>query len=157
MLEKTVECMKNDKKRKEDIKELKLKTEEDFVKEVVEFKYANVLLTDQLEIASKENEMLKKTLQQVKDKKTNYVIKIQEIKEKNENEKEQDLINEESGQYAEILLGNIMESNIELIDILEETDQTVDEYSKDNEDLRQKLWKAIQKVRDKDVKVNNIE
>ena len=88
MLEKTVECMKNEKKRKEDIKELKLKTEEDFIKEVVEFKYANVLLTDQLEIASKENEILKKTLQQVKDKKINYVIKIQEIKEKNENEKE---------------------------------------------------------------------
>jgi len=131
--------MKNDKKRNKNIKELKLKTEEDFVKEVVEFKYANVLLTDQLEIAYKENEMLKKILQQVKDKKTNYVIKIQEIKKKNENEKEQDLINEESRWYVEILLGNIMELNIELVDILEETDQIVDEYSKDNEDLRQKL------------------
>ena len=79
----------------------------------------------------------------MKDKKINYVVKIQEIKEKNENEKEQDLINEKSEWYAEILLRNVMESNIELIDILEETDQTVDEYSKDNEDLRQKLWKAI--------------
>ena len=75
----------------------------------------------------------------MKDKKTNYVIKIQEIKEKNENEKEQDLINEESGRYMEILLGNILESNIELVDILEETDQRVNEYSKDKKDLRQKL------------------
>ena len=50
-----------------------------------------------------------------------------------------------------------MESNIELVDILEETDQTVNEYKKDNEDLRQKLWKAIQKLRDKDTKVNDIE
>ena len=46
MLEKTVECMKNDKKRKETMEDLKLKTEEDFVKEVVEFEYTNVLLTD---------------------------------------------------------------------------------------------------------------
>ena len=53
MLEKTVECMKNDKKRKEEMEELKLKIEEDFVKEVVEFKYINILLTDQLEIAYK--------------------------------------------------------------------------------------------------------
>ena len=57
----------------------------------------------------------------------------------------------------EILLGNSIELNIELADILEETDQMVDEYSKDNEDLRQKLWKAIQKLRDKDAKVNVIE
>ena len=97
MLEKTVECMKNDKKRKEEMEELKLKTEEDFIKEVVEIKYINVLLTDQLKIAYKENEILKEILQQVKDKKINYVIKIQEIKETNENEKEHDLINEESG------------------------------------------------------------
>ena len=46
MLEKTVEYIKNDKKRKEEMKEFKLKTEEDFVKEVVEFKYTNVILID---------------------------------------------------------------------------------------------------------------
>ena len=50
-----------------------------------------------------------------------------------------------------------MESNIELADILEETDQIVDEYRKDNEDLRQKLMKTIQKLKDKDAKVNGIE
>ena len=50
-----------------------------------------------------------------------------------------------------------MELNIELVDILEETDQIVDEYSKDNEDLRQKLQKTIQKLRDKDIEVNDIE
>ena len=46
MLEKTVEYMKNDKKRKEETKEFKLKIEEDFIKEVVEFKYTNILLID---------------------------------------------------------------------------------------------------------------
>ena len=50
-----------------------------------------------------------------------------------------------------------MEENIELADILEETDQTVDAYRKENKDLRQKLWKAIQKLKDKDAKVNDIE
>ena len=43
------------------------------------------------------------------------------------------------GQYVETLLGNSMEENIELADILEETDQTVDAYRKENDDLRQKL------------------
>ena len=157
MLKKTVEYIKNDKKRKEETKEFKLKTEEDFVKEVVEFKYTNVLLIDQLEIVYKENEILKEILKQVKDKKKNYVVKIQEITEKTENEKEQDMINKVCGRYVEILLGNSTETNIELVDILEEIDQTVNEYSKDNEDLKQKLWKAIQNLRDKDTKVNNIE
>ena len=46
MLEKTVECIKNKKIKKEEMDELKLKTEEDFVKEVVNIKYENVLLTD---------------------------------------------------------------------------------------------------------------
>ena len=50
-----------------------------------------------------------------------------------------------------------MESNIELADILEEIDQTVDKYRKENEDLRQTLWKVIQKLRDKNAKVNDIE
>ena len=50
-----------------------------------------------------------------------------------------------------------METNIELVDILEEKDQTVEEYSKDNKDLRQKLWKAIKKLRENDAKVNDIE
>ena len=62
MLEKTVECMKNVKKRKEEMDKLKIKTEEDFVKEVVKIKYANVLLTDQLKIADKEKKILKETL-----------------------------------------------------------------------------------------------
>ena len=67
------------------------------------------------------------------------------------------MIQEVCGQYVEILLGNSMELNIELANILEETDQMVEEYSKENEDLRQKLWKAIKKLRDKDAKVNDIE
>ena len=67
------------------------------------------------------------------------------------------MINKVYGRYIEILLRNSTETNIELVDILEEIDQTVNEYSKDNEDLKQKLWKAIQNLRDKDTKVNNIE
>ena len=119
--------MKNDKKKKEETDKLKLKTEEDFVKEVVKIKYANVLLTDQLEIACKEKEILKETLQHVKDKNKSYVVKIPEIKEKTENEKEQDLIQEVCRWYIEILLRNSMELNIELVDILEDTDQSVKE------------------------------
>ena len=71
--------------------------------------------------------------------------------------KKQELIQEAYGQYVEILLGNSMEENIELADILEEINQTVDAYRKENEDLRKKLWKAIQKLKDKDAEVNDIE
>ena len=46
ILEKTVECMKNIKKRKEETDNLTIKTEEDFVKEVVEIKYTNVILSN---------------------------------------------------------------------------------------------------------------
>ena len=93
----------------------------------------------------------------MKEKNKSYVVKILEIKEKTENKKEQDLIQEAYGRYVEILLGNSMELNIELADILEETDQTVEEYRKENDNLRQKLWKAIQKLRDKNAEVNDIE
>ena len=82
MLEKIVECMKNNKKRKEETEELKLKTEEDFVKEVVKVKQTNVLLKDQFEIAYKENEILKETLQQVKDKKKVMLLRYQKSKER---------------------------------------------------------------------------
>ena len=61
-MEKTVEYMKNVKKRKEETDELKLKIEEDFIKEVVKIKYANVLLIDQLKIADKEKKILKEIL-----------------------------------------------------------------------------------------------
>ena len=94
ILEKIVKCIKNIKKRKEETDELKLKTEEDFVKEVVEIKYANILLTDQLKIADREKKILKETIQQLKEKNKNYVVKIPVIKEKNENKKEQVLIQE---------------------------------------------------------------
>ena len=46
----------------------------------------------------------------------------------------------------EALLGNITESAFELADILEETDQTLGMYKNDNEDLRNKLWKAIAEI-----------
>ena len=85
------------KRKKEEMDKIKLKTEEDFVKEVVEIKYENVLLTDQLEIADKEMEILKETLQYLKEKNKSYVVKIPEIKEKTENEKEQVLIQEVCG------------------------------------------------------------
>ena len=39
-----------------------MKTEEDFVKEVVEIKHENIILADQLEIADRETKILKETL-----------------------------------------------------------------------------------------------
>ena len=56
----------------------------------------------------------------------------------------------------ELLLANGAEENLELTDILKETNQTVEEY-KNNNDLRQKLWKTIIKMRERDAKVNEWE
>ena len=97
MLEKTVECMKNIKKRKEEMDNLTIKTEDDFVKEVVEIKYTNVILSNQLEIAEREKKILKEIIQYLREKNINYVVKIPEIKEKIENEKKQELIQEACG------------------------------------------------------------
>ena len=55
--------MKNEKKKQEETNEIKIKTEEDFVKEVAEIKFVNIILADQLEIAAKETKILKETLQ----------------------------------------------------------------------------------------------
>ena len=57
----------------------------------------------------------------------------------------------------EVLLGKNTELNDELAEILEETDETLEEYKKDNKDLRIKLWKAIWQIREKEAKVNELE
>ena len=97
MLEKIVADMKNKTKKQDKTNEIKVKTEEDFVKEVAEIKFANIILANQLEIADKETKILKETLQQLTEKKKRYVVKIHEKKDKNENKKEQDLIQETYG------------------------------------------------------------
>ena len=56
-----------------------------------------------------------------------------------------------------VLLGKNTELNNELAEILEETDETLEEYKKDNEDLRIKMWKAIRQIREKEAKVNELE
>ena len=62
MLEKIVTGMKNEKKKQEETNEMEIKTEEDFMKEVAEIKFANIILADQLEIADRETKILKETL-----------------------------------------------------------------------------------------------
>ena len=77
--------------------------------------------------------------------------------EKDKNADEQERIQEEIMKNAETLLGKNTELNIELVDILEETDKTLEEYKKENEDLRIKVQKAIRQIRDKDEKLKELE
>ena len=44
---------------------------------------------------------------------------------------------------VEVLLGNVAEININIGEILAETDRTIDECKKGNKDLQKKMWKAI--------------
>ena len=85
-----------------------------------------------------------------KVKKVNYEMNIA----RNENKKELDLIQEAFEKNVEVLLGSMTETSFELEDILEETDQTVETYKNDNDDLRQKIWKSIKKIREKDDEIN---
>ena len=59
--------------------------------------------------------------------------------------------------YVKMLLGKNTELNIELGDILEEMDETLEEYRKENKDLRFKVWKAIKEIGDKDEKLKKLE
>ena len=59
--------------------------------------------------------------------------------EQSQNEKELKLTQEAIVKNLEMLLGNSVEETIELVGMLEKTDQTVDECKSDNNDLRQKL------------------
>ena len=80
-----------------------------------------------------------------------YVVKMEEKPmKKDENADKQERIQEEIMKNIKTLLGKNTELNIELADILEETDETLEEYKKENEDLRIKVWNALRQIRDKD-------
>jgi len=51
----------------------------------------------------------------------------------------------------ERLLGKSTEMNFELAEILEETDKIVEEYKKNNDDVKKKLWEALKHIKDKDL------
>ena len=61
-LKKIVEHVKNKKARSEEIGEIKLKTNEDFIKVVADVKWKNELLNDKLELLEKEMNIRKETV-----------------------------------------------------------------------------------------------
>jgi len=84
----------------EEIDALKIKTEEDFYREVIEAKYNNVMLAEQIDLVEEENKMLKEKVQMLKTTSRNYIVNIEgnqnkEIsKEKDEQEIEQEIMHE---------------------------------------------------------------
>ena len=69
--------------------DLKLKMEEDFYKEVIEAKQANILLIDHFEIIEKEKGMLEEKIRQLEKTSKIYVVKMEEKPmEKDENVEE---------------------------------------------------------------------
>ena len=69
--------MKNESEKLKEAKELRMKTEEDFYKEVVDTKHTNVILTNHIEIIEEERKMLENKLKSLKKKRTNYVVKVE--------------------------------------------------------------------------------
>ena len=67
--------MKDDDTMVKQAKDLKLQTEEDFYKEVIEAKQANVLLIDYIEIMEKEKGMLEEKITQLEKISKMYVVK----------------------------------------------------------------------------------
>ena len=158
MLEKTIKNMKDENTKVKQANDLKLKTEEDFYKEVIEAKQANILLTDHIEIIEKEKGMLEEKIKQLEKTSKMYIVKMEEkLMEKDENAEEHEWIQEEIMKNVQMLLGKNTELNIKLGDILEETDETLEEYKKENKDLRFKVWKAIKEIGDEDEKLKELE
>ena len=89
MLEKIIENTKDEDTKVKQANDLKLKTEEDFYKEVIEAKQANILLTDHFEIIEKEKGMLEEKIRQLEKISKIYVVKMEEkLMEKDENVEE---------------------------------------------------------------------
>ena len=80
----------------------------------------------------------------------NIKSKLDKIKDKNEFI----LIQEAFKRNMEVLLGSMTETSFELADILEETDKTLEMYKSDNDDLRQKLWKSIEMIKEKNEEID---
>ena len=76
--------------------------------------------------------------------------KISEKTAQKEEEKELVLIQETIQRFVEVLLGSMTESAFQLENVLEETEQILETYKSDNNDLRQKQWKAIEMIEEKD-------
>jgi len=143
-LENQLKRIKSNSKKIDTVEELKLKTEEDFYKEVIDAKYKNVMLAEKIELIEIENEMLKEEVKILKKSSKSYVLKVmKQSKREDEYEKEKELIQEEFVNIVEKLLVYSEEMNVELAEILEETDNTVEDYTNNNKELKEKLWKAI--------------
>ena len=85
--------MKNERKKTDELKEIKLKIEEDFYKEVIDMKYENVMLAEQIELVETENKILKEEVETLKKTSKSYVLKIEkQLKRKDEYDKKQKLI-----------------------------------------------------------------
>ena len=75
----------------------------------------------------------------------NYIVNIEgnqneEIsKEKDKQEIEQEIIHEKIIGIMKKLLGTSTEMNFELAEIFKETDETVEEYKKNNDNVKKKL------------------
>ena len=92
-LENQVKRMKNESKKTDAVEELKLKTEEDFYKEVIDAKYENVILVEKIEIVEMKNEMLKEEVEILKNCSKSYVLQVEkQSKREDEYEKEKELI-----------------------------------------------------------------
>ena len=138
----------------EEIDALKIKAEEDFYREVIEAKYNNVMLAEQIDLVEEENKMLKEKVQMLKTTSRNYIVNIEgnqniEIsKEKDEQEIEQEIIHEETIGIMEKLLGTSTKMNFELVKMLKETDETVEGYKKmaDNSLENGKLKEKIESI-----------
>ena len=121
-----------------------MKIEEDFLEEVVEIKLENVNLLERIEAMGKKQKLMEVEIKKLRANAKDYVIQIENTKKRKiDEEVEQDRIDEVHKKILEVLLGKNTELNNELAEILEETDKTLEEYKKGNEDLRIKLWKAI--------------
>ena len=120
--------MNKENKKTMEIEGLKMKTEEDFYEEVVNTKYENAMLTEHVGVVEKENEILTEELNVLKKSRKLYIVKVESPTIKKDKNEEQEMINAGIEDIMERLLANSMDVNIELTEVIEETDEILEEY-----------------------------
>jgi len=135
----------------------KCKTKEALANEIERVRYQNMLMIGRLEQAEEKEigyeKRIKRLETTLKENETNVMKKNLDAQNQEE-EKELILIQEVVEKTTEALLGNMTEAAFEIADVLEETDENITAYKNDNDELRQKLRKSIDVIKEKNEEID---
>ena len=78
-------------------------------------------------------------------------VRDRKIERENNTENELHKINEVCRIIIEVFMHNSEEEKVYLGEIVVQSDKTIEEIERDNADLRQKIWKAMKQIKEKNL------